>query len=408
MNLSVLILEDEYDKMVEIVQTIVGEGIDIEFIRQVTNANDARREMRLKQYDLLILDMNVPAMIGAPATADGGISLLKMLKLDLQINFPLQVIGITAKEDLFEDSNKQMNAMSWTLCRYEPANDIWRNQLSEKIRYLKKMKGKMITDIYPNYDIVLITALREIEFDAVLNLPLDWEERYFEGDPVCYHEGKLMSKFGPLRILAASSLRMGMPSAAALAMKMTAMFTPKVLAMVGICAGKKDVTALGDIIVADPVWDWGSGKIKEENGKEVFAISPHQLSIDSAYRSKIKSVKDNKELITEIRSHWTEAVPEGLLKVHIGPMASGASVVANAEKMASIELQNRGMIGLEMEAYAVMAASEYSNSPRPKPVVIKSVCDFGDSEKHSKWQRYAAYTSAQMFFILFRDHLRTN
>lgn len=406
MSLTVLIVEDENEKMVDIVATLVAEGINIDSIRQVPNSNDARREMRSHQYDLLILDMNVPPMVGSPPIVDGGVSLLKILKIDKEVKFPLQVIGMTAKEEIFDEATKWMNAMSWTLCRYQPGGNEWKGQLREKIQYVSQMKNKMETNLHRKFDIVLITALRETEFDAVLNLPLQWEERYFDGDPICYHEGTLPSKFGTLSVIAASSLRMGMPSAAALAMKMTHLFSPKVLAMVGICAGKKGDTNLGDVIIADPVWDWGSGKINEEDGIETFAISPHQLSIDSAYRSKIKSVKDSRELLNEMRLAWSDSVPEGKLKVHIGPMASGASVVANANRMAEIELQNRGMIALEMEAYAVMAASEYANAPRPKPIVIKSVCDFGDSEKHSRWQPYAAYTAAHLFYILFRDHLR--
>lgn len=401
-EINVLILEDEYQKTEQIVALLLGEGVSQQSIRQVVTANDARRELRANQYDLLILDIHVPAMIGAPVQADGGIALLKLLKMDSQVKMPSQVIGITSKDGAFEEAEKELKALSWTLCKFDSGSEAWKQELREKVAHTlrcKKLGSKK------SYDIALITALRETEFEAVLALPCSWRELSLEDDSTVYFEGEIKTQSGVLSIIAAAALRMGMPSAAALASKMTIQFRPKILAMVGICAGKSSETKLGHVIVADPVWDWGSGKIKERDGELEFAISPHQVALHSTIRSKIRNVKDSPEILREIRAGWDGDLPEGALKIHIGPMASGASVVANSSKMDEIGEQHRDMIGLEMEAYAVMAAVEYALDPAPKAIVIKSVCDFGDSNKHARWQKYAAYTSAQCFYILFRDYL---
>lgn len=53
---------------------------------------------------------------------------------------------------------------------------------------------------------------------------------------------------------------MGMPAAASLAMKMIMTFRPAFVGMVGVAAGVKGRTNFGDVIAADPTWDYGSGK----------------------------------------------------------------------------------------------------------------------------------------------------
>jgi nucleoside phosphorylase len=83
-------------------------------------------------------------------------------------------------------------------------------------------------------------------------------------------------------------------------------------------------------------------------------------------------------------------------------MASGASVISDDQESRNIVLQHRDLLAIEMEAYAVMAASEYSIFPAPRALAIKSVCDFADQHKNDNWQKYAAYTSAAFADQLFR------
>ncbi|MFT4174003.1 MAG: hypothetical protein QM639_15665 [Rhodocyclaceae bacterium] len=83
-------------------------------------------------------------------------------------------------------------------------------------------------------------------------------------------------------------------------------------------------------------------------------------------------------------------------------MASGASVIANENLASEISAQNKDLLAIEMEAYAVMAASEYLPFQGLKSIVIKSVCDHADHRKNNDWQRYASYTSACFAGLLFK------
>jgi nucleoside phosphorylase len=91
--------------------------------------------------------------------------------------------------------------------------------------------------------------------------------------------------------------------------------------------------------------------------------------------------------------------------MHLGPVASGASVVADPSFLEEVKLQHRKLLGVEMEAYGVLAAAEESPLPQPKAFSIKSVCDFGDENKNDQFQHYAAFTSASALKIFVERYL---
>src|ERR1019366_10367222 len=94
------------------------------------------------------------------------------------------------------------------------------------------------------------------------------------------------------------------------------------------------------------------------------------------------------------RQNWQGRKTDTALRMHIGPVASGASVLEDEKIAESIVLQHRKLIGIEMEGYAVLAVAEEAPLPQPKAFVIKSVCDFADTEKNDDCREYAAYTRA--------------
>lgn len=94
-----------------------------------------------------------------------------------------------------------------------------------------------------------------------------------------------------------------------------------------------------------------------------------------------------------------------LLNLHIGPLASGASVLEDPDVTTGIQGQHRKVLGVEMEAYSVFAAAIDSPNPQPLVLVMKSVCDFADSHKSDDYQDYASYTSAKAVQFFFEKYL---
>lgn len=90
----------------------------------------------------------------------------------------------------------------------------------------------------------------------------------------------------------------------------------------------------------------------------------------------------------------------------IGPMACGATVVANWEIVEKqIHTQYGDTAALDMESYAVMYAAKEAPLPKPKALVIKSVCDYANDEKSDQYQKFAAFTSAQFAKLLYEKYL---
>lgn len=396
--MNILIVEDELDKAASISRSLatIGSGLLCE---QVTNSVAARRLMQSNRYDIVIIDLHLPAGLVDAPSSEGGFDFLDMLLLDPAVKLPIDFAFITAREELIVDARRKAAKRGAVLLEYKNPEQ-WQNYLIGRVEYVNR-----ITHIEPQtVDIAIITALRDPELTAVLDLPYAWKSKRFPGDPVNYYFGTINREGASLSVVAASAHRKGMPSSAVLATRLVDRFLPKCVAMLGICAGIPSKTKLGDIVIADPTWDYGSGKrAVDENGSTVFFAAPYQANLDPGLRSLADSICNDEVAILGIRNGWRGDLPNGKLGAHIGPMASGSSVIADDAQARLIALQQREVLAIEMEAYAVMAIGEYAVSPRPKTLAIKSVCDFADSTKNDKWQEYSAYTSAQFADRLFRN-----
>ncbi|WP_426343178.1 hypothetical protein ACN9MU_17475 [Pseudoduganella sp. R-32] len=401
--MKILLVDDEFEKAQSIIAALSETGLGEDNLVHRSTSREARLALQDAEFDLVLIDLNLPEMLGAPPKMDGGLAFFDMLMLDQKIKLPKTVLFITAKEELIEKAELESFKRGAQLCLYSPADERWKAILLSKVRYLKAQQERG-GETYPKVDIAIITALRS-ELGAVLNLPYGWKTIRYPNNPVSYNYGSLERPDGvKLSLVAAAAYTKGMPSSAALAAQMCLLFRPKYIVMLGICAGIKKETELGHVIVADPTWDWGSGKIAEgEDGERVFLMSPQQRPLNTQVSQLCVDLSMNPEVLQAIRMGWNSKVPEGQLKVQVGPMASGASVVANDKAVDGITLQNRDIIAVEMEAYAVMAAAEYALKPSPIAVAIKSVCDFADANKAKDWQGYAAYTSSAFFDQLIRS-----
>jgi nucleoside phosphorylase len=187
---------------------------------------------------------------------------------------------------------------------------------------------------------------------------------------------------------------MGMVAGALVAAKAIDRFHPRAIAMVGICAGVKGKTQVGDIIMADPSWDYQSGKRVTEAGKSKLQLDTHQIPLQESLRAHAEQMKGNTKLWNDIRTAWVHPV-SNVPRLLVGAVASGSAVVADGTLIPDlVDTQQRKLLGVEMEIYGVYAAAAYSNRPKPAVFAMKAVCDFGDEKKDDAHQAYAAYTSA--------------
>ncbi|HEY2068290.1 MAG TPA: hypothetical protein VGG48_01950 [Rhizomicrobium sp.] len=403
--MKILIAEDNGEKIKRLISLLTKElEIDGNAVHIAQTIFDARRELRDVDFDLLILDVLLPNRAGDSPTHTGTVALLEELSARRTLRKPSHILGLTAYDDAIRDAGPAFIKRTWTVVRFAFESDEWKSQVAACVGYIRETLAQ---EPKPDYgsDLCLITALPAPEFEAVVRLPWSWKTPVPLDDTTFVRRGQFTSSGHTFSVVAASASKVGMVSSALLASKLILRERPKFVVMVGICAGMRGKTNFGDVIFGDPVWNWQSGKHFVGSGRPGFAIEPDPLPLPSFVRARVDQLKSAKDVASTVRAGWAAGPPETELKFRIGPVATGSSVLANSDIVQSIVEQNRSLLGIEMEAYGVMAAASIATRPRPVAFTCKSVCDFADELKDDRWQTYAAYTSCEAVRAFFEKYM---
>jgi nucleoside phosphorylase len=401
--IHVLVVDDQKAKIAKIVDLLLSTGLCVRGSIEIAQSGyDARVHLQRTRFDLLVLDVVLPNRPEEEPKVDGGVDLLKELMTRDRLLRPRYIVGLTGYPEAFQRAAGEFADYTWAIVQYADDDISWHDPIEQLCRHIHKTLSATESSSYES-DICVITAL-QIERKAMLDLPWEWTRLNLPGDASEYFEAQVAVPdcARPLRILVASSPRMGMVSAAILASNVIRTFRPRIIAIVGICAGLRDRVAIGDIAVADPSWDYQSGKFT----KTQFEFAPHQLALHSAIRRRIVETA-NGEHLTEVRAGWRGMQPKTVTEIHVGPFASGSAVLANQLKLEELKLQHRSLIAIDMEVYGIFAAAADASTPIPYALAIKGISDLGDEHKDDTYREYACFISAS-FFALFAERQYAN
>lgn len=392
--MEVLLVDDQYEEKVRRVARAVSSVPGLS-LTHASSIRDAVKIIKDRFIDLLVVDLQIPSELGEDVEQAGGRKLLEYLLLNKELTLPGKVLGITSHQESFDECSVFFRSNGWVLL-LDPDEEVLQQYMSAQSKYGLRQSF---------YDVAILTALEHTEMEAVLSLPYQFESIVFADDITCYYSGFIPMADGSKRsVIACSAPRMGLSASASLATKVALRFQPKVMAMVGIAAAVRGEAEIGDILVADPSWDWGSGKLTIRDGSARFLSDPQQVPLNPKISSRIKSLAVQRTYLDDIYQKYTGPNrPDHRISVVVGPVASGAVVLEDPSTVELIKSQNRKTVGVEMEAYGLMSAIHYLGERGPKSIVVKSVCDFADPEKNNNWQAYAAYTSAQYLDRLLRN-----
>ncbi|WP_412476975.1 hypothetical protein [Flavobacterium sp. TBRC 19031] len=406
--ISILIVDDNSQKIAAIKEVLL-EYVEIPKtnIKISVDANNARLQVDTDKFDLLILDLVIPNEFGEEESPENGIDFLNELSSDPNKFRPFHIIGISGYSEYIDKYSSEFKKNLWYLIEYREDEEEWKNVLRSKIEYLINSKNelKKIDDIEYNFDVAIITAIYK-ELDKVLKLNYSWKEYKANSDNTIYYIGQTRKDEQILKIVAACCPQMGMCASSTLTMKLIRNFKPKYVMMSGICAGIKGEVELGDVLIADQVWDGSSGKIKNDgdNGA-LFQPDPKFKILDEGIKEKLLPITSRRKYLDEIRNEYPGSPPSHILNAYIGPMASVPAVIQSEGEIEKIKNVSRKLIGIEMESYGVFYSSDHGIKPKPKVISIKSVCDFANEEKNDSFQDYAAYTSAAFIDKMINNEL---
>lgn len=403
--MKILITDDAQARYSQLVERLIENGIDRESICFAVSRSQAVEMLEKEYFDLLLLDLLIPMWPGYAAdNVQNSLSILEDINQDLLIR-PGHIIGITSDKTLLTETGGNFQNSTWRIVEYSPANNEWIDTVISSVSYLNKNTNKIGRSDCENVDLAIICALQSPELNEVLKLPWNWSAAEPISDQIFVSKGNFNSNNKNYSVIATTTDQMGMVSAALLSQSIISFFCPKAIVMTGICAGVEGRVKGGDILLADPVWDYQSGKlVADEDGVAMLKCDPTQLHADPVVVSQSKNFFDQKIAMKILANFHGDATHLTMPNVKIGPVASGSMVLSDGATIKSIQdVQHRKLLGVEMEIFGMYAAVNSSPCPRPKVFALKAVCDFGDSKKGDDYQTYAAYTSAKYLQLLMES-----
>ena len=233
-------------------------------------------------------------------------------------------------------------------------------------------------------EVLIITALPE-EMEAVLNLLPNgrkyWKElridegySYFEtvfenGEDTFLCKVTSQAQQGPIYATSHTTLMLR--------------FNPDLLFMTGICAGNRNKgIELGDVVMSDMAFHYETGKQTETGFHPEIECS----NVDPVLVQRLKEYCGANAHNIEVNSNN--------YRLYVGAHATGSSVVSLNKMFDNLQVRDRNVLALDMEAYSVLKAVEISNKRIPT-VVVKGVCDFADAQKNDDAHKIAAESAAK-------------
>jgi len=188
---------------------------------------------------------------------------------------------------------------------------------------------------------VILTAL-DLETKAVLRHLEETGERVIDG--TVFYQGRFEDWD-----IAVAECGAGNTSAAAIAERAIANFRPSVALFVGIAGGIKDVS-IGDVVVADKMYGYESGKDDEAGFRPRAEVKNSAHEIEQRGRALPKSDAWCRRLNVDLK--------HGSPKVFVGPIAGGERVVASTRSATAEFLRKyySDAIAVEMEGKGFLEA----------------------------------------------------
>lgn len=401
--MKILIVDDLPTKIQELTH-ILSEKIN--FTLEVDVANSvfsAKKKLRERKYDLVVLDINLPIRDGGEPRVEGGLRVLDDT-MDPGLQMPTFVIGLTSYDNFKEQVSKEFQDKCWGIVSYRADSNDWANIIVDKIQHLSELRNNNARVF--DFDLAILTAVK-VEYSIAKDvLAKEWVNFPVTGDPTIYSVADVIIPGSDKKIKTVIAMcpEMGPASASMMTSKIINAFNPRRLVMVGIAGGVEGEVEIGDVVVADPCWDISAGKlIRTPEGKRVQLPDPRHLRISAESKASWDHIAANPSVLN---SYWVNCKYSRVKKspvIHVGLMGAGGLVITDAEYISEVKTHARKLLAVDMESYGVMLAAEHIREPKPDFFVVKSICDYANSVKNDDYQSFCAYMSvaALLEFLKF-------
>lgn len=413
--IQILILDDSQNKrdsLKSVIQPLFPQGQII--IEEACCLVDGREKLQTKTYDMLILDMVLPEHREdqeGEINRRGGVELLEEIYINQSIKKPIQIIGLTEFEEEFSEQQKEFKDKLWYLLFYSRRTNEWKTQLKDKVCQLQQMKEDIETSIknLNKYDIGVICALdKEFTMMQKAFAGCQWESIQIEGLPYVFKTTKITSShLKDYCVIAACANKPGICATSILASAMYNRFDVDVIFMTGITAGiNNGDIALDDIIIADAIHDYASGKLKESNSGDImFLKEMNQIPANRNLIAKVYEFISNPEHLRNINDLIHDANlkdEKENISACIAKTVCGPFVIASTEVIDNLKKDERKLQALDMEGFALYTTAHTLDK---KALWIKAVSDFADANKADNHHKTCCYASGAFLYEFIREML---
>ncbi len=394
--MKVLVVEDSESKAAELRTAIEAGGVGVDDIKTVPDTALAKEALSSTvPIDLLILDLQIPIRFGDKAKVAGGADLIDWMTRRSHRQTPPHILAVTGF-DLDPTSADVLESQGISVLHASQSHEGWKHHITGLTRRIANSGSRRKSEAAPlpsqtSAYAVLITAV-DVEFDQVKRV-FNVAANGSTIENVVWYRASTETKHGPRDVVVARASQMGMPAAAVLALKGIRIFNPQLVMQVGICAGVRGEVGMGDIIIPDPCWDWGSGKLGSEG-----TLKPSPNAIPLVETARVLATRACEDApIADWRKEWPSSKPDRETKAHLRPAASGASVVAHGETVSGLQKGHRKLASIDMENYGLyFAAANCGAQQPPRGLAVKTVVDFADEAKGDDYHHYGAHMAARL------------
>ena len=413
--IRVLLLDDSREKrdsLKSVVQPLFTQGEIL--IDETDCLVDGREKLQSTTYDLLILDMVLPERSeenGSEMNRRGGVEFLDEIYINQSIKKPTQIIGLTEYEEEFSTQQQEFKDKLWYLLFYSRKNNEWKTQLRDKVCQLGQMKKDLEASITNRnkYHYGIICALDE-EFVMLQRAfkGCDWDTLIIDDLPYVFKTVKITSRhFNDYRIIAACANKPGICATSVLASTIYNRFDVDTIFMTGITAGidNGDI-ALDDIIIADAIHDYGSGKLKEQKTGDIkFLKEMNQIPANRSLISLASEFISDSKHLRKINDYIHDANLKDENKnvsAYIAKTVCGPFVIASSAIVEELQKDERKLQALDMEGFALYATA---HTLERKALWIKAVSDFANPKKTDDHHKTCCFASGAFLYEFIREML---
>lgn len=382
--MKILILEDDFDKL-SVVKAEILSISDIATIVSCENFQDFTKKVIRDSFDLIIVDLLVPRFKDSFEAEDLSEQIIDVIRDIESPNYNAPVLALTGFDAAAEENIHGLNKKDIQVVTFTASQSDWKDALKAKI---------IACTPAVTYDFIIICALKKemrgFE-DANYKLAPPKGIQGLECREIC-----IADKVGVI----IQSPRMGLVSCAITTARAIDTFSPRVVAMSGICAGIKGKSNIYDVVIPEICHQHDFGKW----GAQGFEPEPYNVQLTQEVNLRIAEIIDNPsfketvELNVKVLRDELPAEMQSLeFNIFTAPTSSGSAVVSDEAMVEKIQGQHRKLAAFEMESYALYEAARLSQR-QPKFFSAKSVVDDGGPSKGDSYHRVACILSAKVVY----------